>query len=373
MDVIVIGGGIVGSAATYHLARAGVRVTLVDRRDPGHATAAGAGIIAPGISITPPPAFFDLALPATEYYGRILEWLAEDGETDTGFDIAGLLFVAINEAEAERLGEIQRLGTERHRAGMRYIGEITAIDSDEARERFPALGPVTSALFVPEAARVDGRLLRDALQRAAQKRGATIVQGSAEPVREGDRVTEVVVDGDRLRADVVLIAGGAWSTALGAGIGIDLPVYPQRGQILHLDMPDATTGHWPIVEGFHSHYIVPFGPNRIVAGATREHDAGFDYRMTAAGVHESLSEALRIAPGLGHATLREIRVGFRPASPDSLPILGRAPGIENVFLATGHGPGGLQLGPYSGAAVADLARGEPVAADLAPFAVERFA
>jgi D-amino-acid dehydrogenase len=79
-----------------------------------------------------------------------------------------------------------------------------------------------------------------------------------------------------------------------------------------------------------------------------------------------------VVPGLAPATLREIRIGLRPASPDGLPILGRAPGLENVYLATGHGATGLQLGPYSGAAVARLALGTPRDIDLTPYAPDRF-
>jgi D-amino-acid dehydrogenase len=97
--------------------------------------------------------------------------------------------------------------------------------------------------------------------------------------------------------------------------------------------------------------------------------------MTAGGVREALDEALRIAPGLADATLDEVRVGLRPESPDDLPILGRIPDHERLYVATGHGASGLQLGPYSGAVVADLALGWSPAsdADLAPFAPDRFA
>ena len=113
-------------------------------------------------------------------------------------------------------------------------------------------------------------------------------------------------------------------------------------------------------------------PNRVVAGATREHGAGYDHRVTAAGMHEILGEALRLAPGLAAAAVLEVRVGFRPASPDGKPVLGQAPGIHNLYFATGHGPYGLQAGPGSGAAVADQALGRPVPFDLAPFTVGRF-
>jgi D-amino-acid dehydrogenase len=82
-DVIVIGGGIVGASAAYRLARSGARVTLLDRADVGQATAAGAGIIAPGASYHPPAAFFPLAFRAVGYYDTLLAALAEDGEMET--------------------------------------------------------------------------------------------------------------------------------------------------------------------------------------------------------------------------------------------------------------------------------------------------
>lgn len=373
-DVIVVGGGIVGASAAYALARRGARVALVDRGDAGQATAAGAGIISPGTSIRPLPAFFTIGRPASAFYEPLLAQLAEDGETASGYEVAGLLHVATSEDEAARLPELARLFEQRRAAGFAHIGTVTRLTGDEARALFPALGQIASALHTTGAARVDGRLLRDALRRAAEKRGARILTGDAALVVAGNRVEAVAVDGERLPAGAVILAGGAWSAGLGEALGVALPVFPQRGQILHLELPGAETGRWPIVVGFHSHYLLTFPANRVVAGATRESESGFDVRMTAGGVHEALGEALRVAPGLVGATLREVRIGLRPASPDGLPILGRLPGYANIYAATGHGPSGLQLGPYSGALVASLAQGEPPPAelDLAPFAPERF-
>lgn len=367
-DVVVIGGGIVGSSAAYHLARQGVRVTLIDRGDSGQATAAGAGIIAPGTSHKPPPAFYALSARSVAYYPRLLAQLAEDGEHDTGYAVVGSLLVATSDEEWNRLDEIEQQARDRLAAGVQGIGTVLRLTGAEARTLFPALGDVAGAIHVAGSARVDGRRLRDALQRAAGKHGASIVRGNARVICSGDRLSYVDLDGTRLTPDAVIIAGGAWSGEL----DIDLPVFPQRGQILHLEMPDVATGGWPIVLGFHSHYLLTFPPSRVVAGATREDDAGYDVRVTAGGVHEALGEALRLAPGLAGATVHEVRVGLRPATPDRLPILGPAPGLTNVYLATGHGPSGLQLGPYSGAAVADLALGLDSDAELAPFAPDRF-
>lgn len=373
-DVIVIGGGVVGASAAYALARRGVRVTLVDRGDAGQATAAGAGIISLGTSTGAPPAFFALGLPGLAYFDALQEQLAEDGETQTGYDVVGMLHVAMSEAEADQLPALELVFNQRRDAGFRHIGAVSLISGDEARTRFPALSAaVVGAVAMADGARVDGRLLRDALRRAAERRGARIVLGDATPQVAGTRVEAVTVGSERLAAGTVLVAGGAWSVALGQALGVSLSVFPQRGQILHLEMPESETSRWPVIVGFYSHYLLTFPPHRVVAGATRESASGFDVRMTAGGVHEALGEALRVAPGLATATLKEVRVGLRPASPDGLPLLGRLPGYENVLVATGHGASGLQLGPYSGALMAGLALGEPAPLDLAPFAVGRFA
>ena len=372
-DFIVVGGGIVGASAAYHLAHAGAQVTLIDQAQPGQATAAGAGIIAPGTGFGQSTAFFALAFRAIDYYEELLAHLAEDGESNTGYETVGLLHIATSEDEATRLPILLRLLEERQAAGVKNLGAVRLLNSQETRTLFPPLGIVHGAILVPGAARLDGRLMREALRGAAQLRGARIVVSEHEAtlVREGKRVIQVVTDGRTFAAQRVILAAGAWSGQFAQTLGVTLPVYPQRGQILHLQGP-AEASRWPIVMGFHSHYLLTFPGDRVVVGATREHHAGFDVRETAGGVHEVLSETLSVAPGLADATLKEIRVGLRPATPDGLPVLGRVPEVENVFLATGHGASGLQLGPYSGALVASLAAGHEPKLDLAPFSVERF-
>ena len=96
-EVVVIGGGIVGSSAAYRLARAGARVTLVDRADAGHATAAGAGIISPGTSARSGGPVFALAAASVAFYPELLAQLAADGELATGFETVGGLFIALND------------------------------------------------------------------------------------------------------------------------------------------------------------------------------------------------------------------------------------------------------------------------------------
>jgi D-amino-acid dehydrogenase len=118
--------------------------------------------------------------------------------------------------------------------------------------------------------------------------------------------------------------------------------------------------------------MVPWDDGRVAVGATRETGSGFAPHTTAAGVLEVLAEALRVAPGLAGAEVREIRVGLRPASRDGLPILGPVPGVANLLLATGHGSIGLQLGPYSGKVIAGIIAGGEAETDIAPFSPARF-
>jgi D-amino-acid dehydrogenase len=270
-----------------------------------------------------------------------------------------------------QLKDVAALFVQRREDGMPNLGEIDYISSADARALFPPLREVPRALFISGAARVDGGLLRDALVSGARHHGAEVRTGDARLQRDQGRVTGVEVGGERLEADAVVLAAGAWSNQLFEALGFGLPVAPQRGQILHITMPGEDTSRWPILAWFGSQYILAFGPSRVVAGATRETGSGFDVRMTPGGLQEVLNTALRIAPGLAQGTLSEVRIGLRPLSDDGLPFMGYAPGHDNVVVATGHGPSGLQLGPYSGRVAAELALGRKPGVDLTPFAVDR--
>lgn len=370
--VVVIGGGVVGASAAYHLAKDGVAVTLVDRHDAGQATAAGAGIIAPGTSLRPLPAFYPFAARAVAYYPDLIAALAEAGAPSAGYEVVGELFLAFGDDELARLDDVQKVMEQRRAEGMPNLGDIRRVSPEEARRRFPALGEdVSGAIDVPGAARVDGGKLRDALLDGAKKHGAEILAGNAEPVHERGQVGAVNVGDDHIPCSGIILAGGAWSDTLTDALGTSIAVAPQRGQIAHLTMAGTDTSRWPILGGFGDQYILTFGPDRVVAGATRETGSGYDVRMTAAGLYSVLGEALRVAPGLAPATLKEVRIGLRPLSADGLPFIGRLPGHANVVVATGHGPSGLQLGPYSGLLAALLVTGQDVPVDLTPFAPDR--
>jgi D-amino-acid dehydrogenase len=216
-------------------------------------------------------------------------------------------------------------------------------------------------------------LLNRALRTAAERRGLTVMHASIdELVIENHTVTGVRLAGDTLSADVTAIAGGAWSPAFGEQLGMEIPLAPQRGQIIHLSLPGTDTSTWPIISAFRGHYMVPWSDQRVVVGATRETGSGFHPHATASGVYDVLGEALRVAPGLAAGEIQDIRIGLRPLTADTMPVLGSVPNMEGIFLATGHGPTGLTLGPYSGKVVAEMMLGQQPTLDLSAFHVSRF-
>lgn len=360
MKVIVVGAGIVGASTAYHLSRQGVEVILVDKFHEGQATSAGAGIVCPWISRVEEDDWYTLAKGGACYYPELVSYLKEDGEVEFGYKMVGALAVSNKEEELNVIEQKVR----NRQADTPAVGEVSRLSPDEARQLFPPLKEDLGAVHVTGAARVDGRLLRDAMKRAAEKHGTVQHVGEASLEVVNGKVTGVKVNDTSISADAVVLAAGAWATELLQPFGISIPVEPQKGQIAHLTLPGQDTSNWPVVLPQSSHYLVCFDDSRVVVGATRETGSGFDYRVTAAGIKEVMEEALFVAPGLSDSTVHEVRIGFRPAGPDYLPLLGNVPSIEGLIIATGLGASGLTMGPYIGTLAAKLAINEELEVDI---------
>ena len=361
MHVVVVGGGLMGSAAAYHLAERGLAGTVVDAGHPGRATAAGAGILSGATSGGPGPAYWALAQAGDHYHRR----LARESGGGPGYGRAALAIVALA-GDQERWEALRQNLVERG-APVRQVEPATLAQA------FPAIGPVEAVLWHDDAMRVDGRLLEAWFRTAAERGGARFTSGMVERLAvDGRRVTGVVLaSGDHLVADAVIVAAGAWSTALVAPLATTVPIAPQRGQIVHLAVPAAQGASWPILQEVRGHYLLPWPDGHVVAGASRETGSGYHARLTAAGQAEVLRALMRMAPGLAQAEVREWRVGLRPASADGLPLLGRLAGVDGVHLLTGHGAGGLLVGPVSAKLVVDALVDRELPINLTPFRPDR--
>jgi D-amino-acid dehydrogenase len=374
-DVIVVGGGIVGLSAAYHLAVGGANTLLIDRADYGRATDAGAGILSPEMSgLDLPDEWYDFALKAVDYYPTLLNMLNQDQQIDIAYAVCGVLLIPASEDEMAPFEQVkQRVFARQQRRGLSSSERLQVVSAERANALFSPLSALPGALYSHDGARVDSRSLMAGLRRAAESLELNIIEDSVtELLMDGQTVTGVVVNKETYQAGKVIVAGGAWSQVFGEQLEFALPIKPQRGQIIYLELPGMDPSNWPIVMALNGHYIVGWPGNRLVVGATHETDSGFNPYTTASGIHEVLAEALRMAPGLRDARIQETRAGLRPTAPDGLPVMGTVPGIDGIYVATGHGSTGLQLGPYSGKLAADWALGHESETDISAFAVSRF-
>ncbi|MGM1020356.1 MAG: NAD(P)/FAD-dependent oxidoreductase [Bacillota bacterium] len=367
--VIVIGSGILGASTAYQLAKMGANVIIVDRKDKGQATDAAAGIICPWLSQRRNQAWYRLAKAGARFYPGLIEELKSEGETETGYAQVGALSIHDDLEKIRKMEERARI----RQVDAPEIGEITRLNEKETHERFPLLVEGYHSVHISGAARIDGRALRDALLRSAQRNGAILVHGDAALQYESDHVTGVAVGAKSFSSDEVIVCAGAWANQLLQPLGIHFKVSFQKAQIMHLQVPNRQdTGTWPVIMPPSDQYLLAFDKQKIVIGATHENEIeGYDTRVTAGGVQEILNKGLELAPGLANSNFQEVRVGFRPFTPGFLPVIGAVPGWDGLIAANGLGASGLTMGPYIGSQLAKLALGMVLDIDIHDYDIRK--
>ncbi|MBN3527061.1 NAD(P)/FAD-dependent oxidoreductase [Paenibacillus apiarius] len=367
--VIVVGAGILGASTAYQLAKMGADVLIVDRKDQGQATDAAAGIICPWLSQRRNQAWYQLAKAGAHFYPGLIHELKSEGEAETGYAQVGALCI---HNDLEKIRKMEERAHVR-KADAPEIGEITQLNETETHERFPLLAEGYHSVHISGAARVDGRALRDALLRSAQRNGAVLIHGDAALQYESNRVTGVAVGVKSFSSELVVVCAGAWANPLLQPLGLHFKVSYQKAQIMHLQVPDQhDIGTWPLIVPPSDQYMLTFGHQKIVIGATHENEIeGYDTRVTAGGIQEILNKGLTLAPKLANSTLQEIRVGFRPFTPGFIPVIGALPGWDGLITANGLGSSGLTVGPYLGSQLAKLALEMELDIDLNDYDIQK--
>jgi glycine oxidase len=339
MKVAVVGGGIIGCATAWELARAGCAVTLFERSTPGaEASGAAAGILA-AVGDTPDSAYARLALASWRIYPTVVEELRELTGIDVEYVTRGTIYPLFSADDVRR-----------HEARVRGRPEteygIEVWDAADVRNHEPALASrVRGALFVRADHWVNNQRLVVAYAQAAVDAGVALHAGAAVarvPVEAG-RARGVMAEGDLWEADAVVLAAGAWTGDLVGSFGQRLPIEPKRGQMLAL-------GHVPQVLNHCIHgdavYLVPRPSGELLIGATVER-VGFQRAVTAGGIAGLLASAIDLCPALASLPITRTWSGFRPWVPDSLPVLGPWPGVDGLWIATGHYRNGILLAPVT--------------------------
>ena len=361
-DIIVIGAGIVGCAVADELAHRGASVEIVDERPVGMgATQASAGILAPHIEAREGHPLLDLAVRSLSLYNDFVERAVSEGGAPVAYQRNGTMTVATDESEWSAL---QASAAFLDRCGVRS----SLLDAAAAKTEEPNLaGSAVGALLIEEHGFVSANDLTRALVASARRRGAQLIEQSRVR-RISAQSDDLIVETDRgtLTADAVVLAAGSWSGEIGVnGVSARLPMRPVRGQLLYLNWTGTPMRR---VIWTHRCYFVPWDDGTLLVGATME-EAGFDERVTVAGVRDLLESACELIPHVWSAGFRGARVGLRPGTPDDLPVIGMSARVPKLFYATGHYRNGVLLAPLTARLVADALldrRIDPALASVSP-------
>lgn len=367
-NVVVIGGGVIGLAVSRALALRGVNdVVLIERGSLGtESSSAAAGMLAPQAEADNADLFFRLCCRSRDMYVAFAEDLRAETGIDIELDTTGTLYLAFNEPDQE---EIERRHQWQTRAGL----PVEKLSAEDVRNLEPCVSENTrAALKFPLDIQVENRRLLSALATSNEKLGVRLATGvTVESIQVSrNRVEGVQTSRGFVAAPYVIVAGGAWTSFIGSS-NQQLPkisIEPVRGQMLSFETNPSIASH--IIYSPRG-YIVPRHNGRLLAGSTTEH-AGFDKRVTAAGVHSILSHALEITSRIAGLPLVDSWAGLRPCAPDNLPVLGPYDGIEGLIYATGHYRNGILLTPITAELIAGVIADNVVSELIGPFAPDRF-
>ena len=364
-DVVIVGGGAAGCSVAYHLALAGVKSTIIEGQ--GVATQASgfsAGGLNPLQGTGIPGPLGSLSMESYLMHLDLFGQLQDDTGIDYDGRIISLLKVAFDEEELAELQETEDVFAPVDGFETRWL------DNREVLELEPRVSPkIIRGLVARGNAAMDSYKYTLALLQSAEKMGASIRSGTVAGLeRDNNRITGVRLDDETISCGQIVLAMGPWSRKAEAWLDAYIPVDPLKGEITRMELPGTPLNH-DLSGGGGSLHPKPDG---LVWCGTTEEWRGFD-KETSTSAHQSILEgAVRLVPDMADARLSLQTACLRPVTPDWLPIIGRLPGWDNVYLATGAGKKGILLSPGIGKSVADLMTQGETSLSIGPFSPDRF-
>jgi len=414
VDVVVIGGGVVGLCSARSLRERGFEVMVLERDDvstgcsvgnaglvvPSHVVPLAApGVVAQGLRwllqrespfrIRPQfrlsllrwlwtfyrscthdhveesmPVLRDLSRASRSLYE---EFAGRMNGRDFGFRSSGLLMLHNSKKGREKVRK------HADRAGRMGL-QVDVMDRRDIGKRGSHLPEgVNGGAFYPEDAMLRPGQLVDVLHEELENNGATIQQGVAATgfARENGTVRAVETTEGFVRADTFVVAAGAWSTPLVRTLNLDLPVEPAKGYSVTVS-PTNGTPTVPFILTEDKVSVTPIGDRLRIAGTLElsGFDSSVDHRRIRPILEMAASYGADVNPDAPESV--DVWSGFRPCTPDGLPVIGPASEYDNLVLATGHCMLGVSLGPITGQLVAEVIMGETPAQELGPFRLDRF-
>lgn len=345
-EVVIVGGGAAGCSVAYYLALAGVKSTIIEREGIGsQASGFSAGGLNPLQGTGIPGPLSEVAMESYLMHQDLFPTLKDATGVDYQWRIISLIKAAFDDEDLTELHEIFDIFTAHD--GF----EADMLDTEQLLDLEPRVSPqVVKGVIARGNASLDSHKYTLALAQAAEKLGVSVRSETVHGLERADgRVTGVLLEGGVLHCDQLVMATGPWSRIAEPWMGAYIPVDPLKGEILRVELPGGPLGH-DMSGGGGSLYPKPDG---LVWCGTTEDWLGYDKSTTESARQRILKGAVRLIPDMAKARVVRHTACLRPVTPDWLPIIGRAPGLDNVYLATGAGKKGILLSPAIGKAIAD--------------------
>jgi len=375
-DVIIIGGGVIGSSIAYHLAKRKIKAVLLERDN----LASGASKACDGLVFLQskkPGVHLELALARKKKFDHLKEEL----DFDIEYKNHGGMVIIENEQELQAM---KRFVKKQQDIGL----NVSLLDTDQSRKMEPALSEkILGSTFSPLDGQVNPMLLTYAFIRAAKKLEAKVlthVEITGIKLKSG-KVRSIITTKGQITTDTIVNATGADAESIGRLVDLNIPIKPRRGQILVTEAAPQFLGRGLLSAGYIAAKFDPAlakthgvgismdqtSSGNLLLGSTREF-VGFDKRTTYEGITNILRNTSKIIPRLKNMHIIRSFAGLRPYTPDGLPILGKIQDIEGFIMAAGHEGDGMALSPITGELIAELIDTGKTRISLDPFRLERF-
>ncbi|MEZ5909455.1 MAG: FAD-dependent oxidoreductase [Hyphomicrobiaceae bacterium] len=363
-DVIVVGGGMVGAAIAYGLSRSGAKVRIIDEGDMAFRAARGnfglTWVQTKGFGVQP---YFELSRGSVDGWRALADELTERTGIDVDFERNGGLRICIGDKEAEeRISYIERFRQQAGNAGY----DCRFIDRGELQQLFPnaPLGPrVTGASFSPMDGHANPLYLLRSLIEGIRRNGGEVSPGqTVGQIRPLSQGFEVVTGSGTYSSDKIVLAAGLGTQKLGQMVGLNVPIRPQRGQVLvtertHSLLPYPMSGLRQTAEG------------SIMVGVTNE-EVGYDTTTSVGGIRKMAARAIETFPVVGELQLLRAWAALRILTPDGVPIYAESKVHPGAYAATCHS--GVTLAAMHARLLPQWVLTGVQPAELAYFTPERF-
>ena len=363
--VVVVGGGIIGCMTAFYLTRAGVSDVVVVEREGVASGASGysAGMLTP-YSGSNDAGLLALSSASLRLHAELAEELPSVTGIDHGYDLAPYLRCTFAESG---YNEARRFMDDRVADGL----DAEWLTGAEARSVCDWLSDeVEGACLTSIEPSVDSRLLTRSVLKAAEMGGARLVEG--EVVGVSGHVGVVLADGSVVEGDAVVLAMGPWSGSAGSWLDMEIPVVPQKGELLYMHTGD---GHPKPPVTMHNMddggVIFPRRVSPTILGATKEDGRGFDRAPSEYAYEFILPRVRRLSARIDRSVVSHQTACLRPMPADGKPYVGRAPGWDDIYIASGHWSEGVHYGPLTGKSVAELITEGETATDISAIDVGR--